>query len=70
MMQNTTDIWFTAFLMYKNEKIVKYDVITRGKVRCYFDITDDKWAEFKLEFNNSEIIRFKALTEQIKDLGY
>lgn len=69
-MKASTDIWFCAYLLYRGEKIHKYDAMGRGKVKCYFDITEEKWAQYKLDFNNSDVIKFKAFTEQIKDLGY
>lgn len=69
-LKNSSDVWFVAFLMYKHCQIVKYDVMERGRVRCYFNLTDKEWQDYKLEFNNSEIIKFKAYIEQIKDLGF
>jgi hypothetical protein len=69
-MKNSTDIWFISFLMLKGHKIEKYDVLSKGKVKCYFQLTEDEWQKYKLEFNNSEYIKFKALIEQVKDLGF
>lgn len=69
-LKNTTDVWFIAFLMNKGHQITKYEVISRGKISCYFNINDNDWRDLKLEFNNSELIKFKALIQQIKDLGY
>jgi hypothetical protein len=70
MLQESTDIWFCSFLMYKGHHIVKFDKLLRGRVKCYFNLTAEEWSTLKLEFNNSEFIKFKAFTEQIKDLGY
>ena len=69
-MKNSTDVWFIAFLMSKGHTIKSYDVIGRGKVKCHFDLTDDEWQKLKLEFNNSEIIKFKGFIDQIKDLAF
>lgn len=70
-MKTSSDIWFIAFLMLKNYTIIKYDVLGRGKVKCYFNITEEStWQELKLEFNNSQYVKFKTLVEQVKDLGY
>lgn len=69
-MKASTDIWFCAFLMYRGEKIHKYDALGRGKVKCYFQVEEQQWAQYKLDFNNSEFIKFKGLIEQVKDLGY
>jgi len=69
-MKSGTDLWFSAFLMSKDIKIAKYEVISRGKGRYFFDITDDEWTKYKLEFNNSGLIKYKTLIEQLKDLLY
>lgn len=69
-MKSSSDVWFCAYLMSLGFKIEKYDTIDRGRVKCYFNISDEKWKECKLNFNNSDIIKFKGLIEQIKDLCY
>lgn len=70
MLQESTDIWFCSFLMYKGHTIVKFDKLVRGKVKCYFELTSEEWSKLKLDFNNSDFVKFKAFTEQIKDLAY
>lgn len=70
MQKNTTDIWFAAYLMIKGEKLANYKVISRGKVSCIFDLSDEQWQKYKLEFNNSDYIKFKTTVEQVKDLGF
>lgn len=69
-MKSSQDVWFIAFLQNKGIKISRYDIISKGKVRCYFDLTDEEWQNYKLEFNNSEISIYKGLIEKIKDLCY
>jgi len=69
-LKNSSDVWFVAFLLHKNCSIIKYDIMERGRVRCYFALNDKEWQDYKLEFNNSEIIKYKATIERIKDLGY
>lgn len=66
----STDVWFCAFLMSKGHKVADYEVISRGKVKCKFNLTDAEWQKLKLEFNNSDLIKFKALIDQLKDLSY
>lgn len=70
MIKESSDVWFCSFLMSKGFKIDDYTVISRGKVKCKFTITNEEWQKLKLEFNNSEIIKFKAYIEQIKDLSF
>lgn len=69
-LKESTDIWYCAFLVSKGHKIQEYDVISRGKVKCKFEITDNEWHQLKLEFNNSDIIKFKAIVDQLKDLAW
>lgn len=69
-MLSSTDLWFSAFLLSKGHEVAKYDVIGRGKARFYFDIDEEKWKEYKLEFNQSEICNFRNLIERLKDLCY
>lgn len=69
-MKSTSDVWFMAFLMSKGYKIEKYSVIMRGKIRADFTFTDDQWKDLKLEFQNSELVKFKSYIEQLKDLSY
>lgn len=69
-LKKTTDVWFAAFLMKQGHKVASYDVIQRGKVRCHFALSEQEWQKMKLEFNNSEIIKFKALIDQLKDLSF
>jgi hypothetical protein len=69
-LKHTTDVWYAGFLLTKGIKLAKYDVIDRGKVRCYFELTDDQWKQFKVEFNNSEISDLKQAVAKIKDLAF
>lgn len=66
----SSDVWFIAFLMHSDVLIKKYDVFERGKVRCYFELNDEEWQDYKLKFNNSDLIKFKALIQQVKDLSF
>lgn len=68
--KSSQDVWFCAFLMSKGYKIASYTVIARGKVRCDFMVTDDEWHKLKLEFNNSDVVKFKHFIDQIKDLAF
>ena len=67
-MKSSSDVWFCAFLMHKGHKIAKYDVIDRGKVRCFFELSEEDWKTAKLEFNHSEVAKYKQTIESIKDL--
>lgn len=69
-MKSSQDVWFISFLKIKGHEIDHYEVIARGKVKCHFDISDDEWKELKLEFNKSEISKYKSIIESIKDLSF
>jgi uncharacterized protein YicC (UPF0701 family) len=68
--KGTTDVWFSSFLIKSGHKISSYDVIERGKLKCYFDLSEDQWKKLKLAFNNSEISEFKQIIDKLKDLCY
>lgn len=70
MEKSSTDIWFVAFLMYKGLEITRYDPIAKNRVRCYFELTEEQWQKYRLEFNNSAFVKFKTLVEQVKDLAH
>lgn len=69
-MKNSTDIWFCAFLKVKGIKLESYEVISRGKVRCEYDLTDKEWQALRLEYNNSSLSAFRNAVESIKDLAF
>jgi len=54
----------------KTTNILLFDVISKGKVRCFFNVSDEEWQKQRVDFNNSELSRYKILVEQIKDLAY
>jgi len=70
-MKSTTDIWFTTYLIeIKKYKLESYHVISRGKGRFLFNISDEKWKEEKLNFMNSDLSKIKQGQEKLKDLLY
>jgi hypothetical protein len=66
----TTDLFFMAFLIHKGHEVKKYEVISKGKISCEFEISPEIWKDLKLEFNNSECSKLKQTIEQLKDLAY
>lgn len=69
-LKSSTDLWFCAFLKKKGHKLVTYDVISRGKGRFYFDLSEDEWKSLKLEFNSSEVSSMKMFIQQLQDLCF
>lgn len=67
---STTDIWFSAFLKANGYEIIKFDVLSRGKGRYYFQISEEDWKKMKVEFNGSELLKYKYLIESLKDLVF
>lgn len=70
MLKSSTDIWFCAYLKYKGVPLENYEVIAKNKVRCNFKLSDADWNKLKLEFSNSELIKYKVAVEQVKDLAF
>jgi hypothetical protein len=69
-MKSSSDVWFIAFLIKNKYEIAKYDIIARGKLKAYFNISDADWQKMKLEFSKSELSEYKALIDKLKDLCY
>lgn len=68
--KGSTDIWFSSFLTLKGYKVCHFDVIARGKVNYYFELTEEEWKQLKLEFNDSEYSKFKQIQESLKDMAF
>jgi len=69
--KSSTDLWFCSYLMLKGFKVAKYEVISRGKGKYFFAISDEDWSKYKLDFNNEdELNKYKTFIEQLKDLLY
>ncbi|NJO65526.1 MAG: hypothetical protein HC836_47760 [Richelia sp. RM2_1_2] len=69
-MKSTSDIWFVAFLKKNKIEMDRYDVIGRGKIKAYFNISDNDWQKMKLAFNKAEISEYKHIIDALKDLAY
>jgi hypothetical protein len=68
--KSSTDIWFCAFLKIKGIKLVSYEVVGRGKVKCEYVLSAEEWQTLRIEFNNSICSEFKTAVESIKDLSF
>jgi len=69
-MKTTTDVWFAAFLGHKGEKLATFEKITTGRGKFSFDIEEDAWKNYKIEFHNSLLADIKAEQGKLKDLLY
>lgn len=68
-MKQTMDAWFMSFLLYKGVDLKSYEVDNKGRIRGSFDLTEDQWREFKMEFSQTEFVKFKMQLDKIKSLG-
>jgi len=66
----TSDIFFAAFLRLKGYSVKDFEVISRGRGKFIFDISEDEWKACKLEFMKSDINKIKLHQEELKDLLY
>jgi hypothetical protein len=66
----TSDIFFAAFLRLKGYAVKDFEVISRGRGRFIFDISENDWKQRKLEFLQSDINKIKLHQEELKDLLY
>lgn len=66
----TTDLFFAAYLKLKGFELSDYTVLSRGKGRYIFNISEEDYKKQKLEFSNSDISKIKQNCESLKDLLY
>lgn len=69
-MKETTDIWFASFLLNKGHKIADFELVGKHRGKYKFNITDEEWKQFKLEYISSDIKKLEELHKQLKDLLY
>lgn len=68
-MRHTRDLWFTSFLTMNKVQLSSY-TIENGKLKFFFDLTDEEWASWRQKFLNSDIAECKMQQEKLKDLLY
>lgn len=68
MSMKTTDIWFAAYLRYKEYTLLDFEIISRGRGRYEFDISTEDWKKCKLRFAESETNAIKSHHLALKDL--
>lgn len=66
----TTDLWFSAFLIMRGYKLETFRKINPRKVSYHFGIDKDKWNIERLAFLNSEHSKMKQAIEELKDLAW
>ena len=66
----TTDLWFAAFLMYHNIRLIDYEVVGTKKCRYTFDITKEDWKKYRLKFTQSETGKIKQYQSELRDMMY
>lgn len=69
-LKKTKDLWFASFLLLKGYDVFDYTKLSSNKGEYIFDISDEDWKKFKLEFNVSNISKVKYFQEKLKDLIY
>jgi hypothetical protein len=68
MKSYTTDLFFAAFLKMKGYELQDFEVISKGRGKFKFKISDEDYKKMKLEFLKSDISRLKQIIEELKDL--
>lgn len=69
-MKDTTDLWFATFLQLEGEKVADFVKVGPRKGRFRFNITDEKWKEYKLKYYNGVIPKIRQAQEMLKELLY
>jgi len=69
-MIKSRDIWFNSFLLYKGYKVSSFETDYNNRVICHFEVSEEEWKKMKLEYQNSEIARYKGFFDQVKELSW
>lgn len=69
-MNSTTDLWFAAFLKLKGIELHTFEVLSRGKGKYTFAISNEDWKKMKMDFMRHDISRLKQIMQELKDLLY
>lgn len=64
----TSDLFFAAFLKLKGYEIEDFQVISKGRGKYKFKMTEDEYKKQKIEFVKSDISKVKQHIEELKDL--
>lgn len=68
-MKHTRDLWFSSFLIMNKVQLANY-VIENGKLKFFFELTDEEWSSWRRKFLSSDIAECKMQQEKLKDLLY
>ena len=63
---NTSNIGLASYICLQGKKIANYSVGKRGIVTFTFELTEEEFKKMKLDYNNSEFLKFKQLLESIR----
>ena len=66
-MKESTDLWFIAYIISKGQSVEKYEILPVKKIKCYFKIDNEEWDKLKVEYFNSEILKFKKVIDRVKE---
>lgn len=69
-MIETRDIWLASYLVLNKYKLVKTEILDRGRAKFFFEIDREKYEALKLVFFQSEISKIKQIQQNLKDLSY
>lgn len=69
-MKRTTDLWLTTYIMLQGVPLADYNKIGPRKVEFVFDLPDDKWKEYKLNYLKSDYAKFEQEMAKLRELNY
>lgn len=66
----TTDLWLATYLILNGEILGDYKKLGHRKVEFVFDISEDKWKDYKLRYLKSDFSRFEQDMSKLRELCY
>ena len=69
-MKKTTDLWLTTYIIMQGHPLADYNKIGPRKVEFGFDLSDDDWKKYKLQYLKSDYAKFEQEMAKLRELNY
>lgn len=71
MEKGTTDLWFAAYLMLREDIYPeRWEKSANGRIRYFYKISDEDWQDYKRKCAIDDITNMKFTIEKLKDMSF
>lgn len=64
------NIYVVAFLSDRGVDFKDYGIKRKNLVVCYYELSDEEWRRWKLEYSKSEFSKVEQAVKKVMSLGY